>query len=211
MTTTLAVTQQNRTQPSLGRGPIGAITPEHVAACNAWLLPLAQCDGFMAQPSVGAEDIRNLLELGRVSNAQFSGDIRRADNLKMMLLVDFASVVRTIRWGMAPQEDEPTMEMLCRLTARGRRMLLSCCKDLWDQMLFGKPEGRYGSHAMSNSGPCSACRASPEMIEDAIVSKECPQHVPEKGTILRKPSRGTRFFADGNGGFTTAPEGAHPL
>lgn len=135
---TAVATQQSR-QPLLGRGSIGEITPEHVTACNEWLKPLAARDGFGQSANIGASDIRNLLDLGRTANAVVAAPtIREGDAVRTMLLVDLANVTRVIRWGMAPQEDEPTSEMRCRLTARGRRMLQQCCKDLWDQMLYGK-------------------------------------------------------------------------
>ena len=134
-----AATQQNRHQPMLGRGKIGEITREHVDACNAWLKPLAAADGFELTPILGRGDVKYLLELGRVPSAIVEPTfIREADDLRCMLLVDLANVTRVIRWGMAPQEDEPTGEVRCRLTGRGRRMLQQCCKDLWDQMLYGK-------------------------------------------------------------------------
>lgn len=136
---TAVANHQNRHQPQLGRGKIGDITPEHVQRCNDWLRPLAERDGFERVPALGASDIEHLLSLGRVSNATFlASNVREAADVRTMLLVDIANVTRVIRWGMAPQEDETTAEVRVRLTARGRRMLQQCCKDLWDQMLYGK-------------------------------------------------------------------------
>lgn len=135
------VVQQNRNanQAALGCGSIGTITQVHIDAANEWVKPLADRDGF-GGARLYTSDIAVMLELGRVSSAQFSGNIQAAGSLRTLLLVDMASVVKVIRWGMAPQEDEPTAEIRFRLTARGRRLLQQCCKDLWDKMLYGKPE-----------------------------------------------------------------------
>lgn len=128
-----------RSAPTIGDGPIGPVTGEHIDRCNEWLKPLAQRDGFDAYPNLSVSDIENLLNMGRANHVNFAGrTLHEATVLRETLLIDMASVVRSIRWGMAPQEDEPTAEVLFRLTARGRRMLQQCCPDLWNKMLYGK-------------------------------------------------------------------------
>ena len=127
-----------RSAPTIGDGPIGPVTGEHIDRCNEWLKPLAERDGFNAFPNLNISDIENLLHMGRANHVSFAHAISQAGVLRGMLLIDMANVVRSIRWGMAPQEDEPTAEVLFRLTARGRRMLQQCCPDLWNKMLYGK-------------------------------------------------------------------------
>lgn len=136
---TLQAGSVNKNAPPLGKGPIGPVTEVHVLQCNAWLKPLAVADGFGILAGLTSVDIEGLLALGGVPSAAFDPiRVREADSVRQMLLVDMANVRRVIRWGMAPQDEEPTTELRVRLTARGRRMLQQCCPDLWDQMLYGR-------------------------------------------------------------------------
>lgn len=138
----MAVPAVQNLQAVLGRGKIGPVTAEHVKACNDWIRPLVERDCLEQSGILGASDIATMLELGRRNNALFRGNIGSADTGRNLLLLDIGQAVTQIRWGNGPWEDDviSSPDMRCRLTRRGRMMLQKCCRDLWDQMLYGKPE-----------------------------------------------------------------------
>lgn len=133
-------TQLKPLQPSLGRGKIGPVTPEHVKAVNDWLAPLIERDALGCVSNLAASDIQDLLELGRANDMPANNRAQGATAANL-LLIDLGQAVTQIRWGNGPwTENIHSTDMRVRLTRRGRMMLTKCCKDLWDQMLYGKPE-----------------------------------------------------------------------